>query len=272
MQLRDMHIDSSPCPSTELTNSVPFVLDGTVQPQPLPPFPVNFNRKNQCLLDKKDYTQEDERQLAFLQAQVMLDFFDGRSHQATRKRLRSHTRFEQHSLQMAALISTAIKATGRSIDLIFVTINLKDEEQQSQALQNMRDKVMIETGIKIGWAGVFVPRSGKLREKQRHVHAILANVELYGPAWQAINRFMDGRNKNFPRSCHMQWTFNLGGLVDYLEGKNNLRRRGAKVIRSDDIGKEAITLCSVGLGGLRDEVKRRLIEVSTATAGPLKQH
>lgn len=227
--------------------------------------PVNFNRGNQCLVKRQDYTEEHWTQIELIQGCVLLDYVREQEHEPTRKRLRNHSKHEQHRLLIAGAISIAFQSGRCGADLIFATINLKGREDYGQALRNMRKAVLAETGIRIGWAGVYVPESEKVHTTQPHVHVLLTNVELHGAAWDAINRFMDGRNRNMQRSCHMTWAYGLDGLVNYIEGEKNLCRRNAKLVKTDEVLAEARKVCEDGYGTLV-AIGRRLVE--TIVRGP----
>ncbi|WP_143594809.1 hypothetical protein [Thioclava sp. DLFJ5-1] len=226
-------------------------------------FSVRAGRKYECLIrGEEEQTEEDRELLHFLQANVLFDFLQEQEHAPTRKRLRSHSKQEKHRLMLAGAVALALQAQRGGADTVFATINLRDGEPHSQALRNMRRVVLQETGVRISWAGVFVPVTGRTRKTQAHVHVLICNLKVHSPAWDAVNRFMNARNRKLPRSCHMTWAFGLDGLAQYLEGKKNLCRRGAEVIKTDDVLREAEKLCRYGFDALRETLQGTLQSLS----------
>jgi len=222
-------------------------------------FPVSFNRTEQCLVETRDKNSKREREaLQLLQLSVVSEFLSAFEHAPTAIRLSDLSKYEEFRLIVAGAVASVVQAEQGEADLVSATINLRDAEPRTKVLQNMRDRVLAKTGIRIRWVGVFIPEVGDKVPIGRHLHVILLNVKVHGPAWAAINRFMDGRNRKFPRSCHMKWVYELDGFAKYMESEKNLRRRGAKVVKSPEVLPYARQLCHNGLAPLRELVRNRL--------------
>ncbi len=157
------------------------------------------------------------------------------------------------AFHLAALISIAIEHAVVP-DLLFVTIILREDEDAGMVLRNLRKHVKRETGTTISWAGTHVKRSTEV--KNDHLHVIMAGALYQGKDWDALNSYMDGRNKLLPRSCNMKLVFDLLGLFHYITNRDNLLHPGADIFKSNSLVPTARDLYSKGPATLEAQVKQ----------------